>query len=255
MLAFLRRKAGALARTAEVGWIIDADKAGFIWAAPQKLSRHEVPGRHAKSVRFCPAMLDHEARLVEVTCPIDLHLRIGKNEQTGAPVLVNVAGDRSTIRSRHLNEMVALVAPKEWRQPARPILQVITPYLFLADEPVYLNQMPPFAHYVTPPWPGTLIGGRFPINIWPRHLMWAFEWADPKQDLILRRGEPWFYLKFETQDPSRPIRLVEAEMTAELREYLKGLSSVTNYVNRTFSLFSVARDRRPKTLLVPKRAS
>src|SRR5215213_2111521 len=84
-------------------------------------------------------------------------------------------------------------------------------------------------------------------------LMWAFEWHDPKQDLVLKRGEPWFYVRFETEDPSRPVKLVEAERTPEVKEYLGGLSAVANYVNRTFSLFSTARERRPKTLLTPKR--
>ena len=149
-------------------------------------------------------------------------------------------------------ELVHLVAPKEWRDPNRPILQLLTPYLFLADEPVYMTQLPPICHYRNPPWPGVLIGGRLPIHIWPRPMMWAFEWYDPKQELILRRGEPWFYVRFETEDPSRPVRLIEAEMTPQLKEYVGGLNAVTNYVNRTFSLFSTARERRPKRLLVPK---
>ena len=72
------------------------------------------------------------------------------------------------------------------------------------------------------------------------------------RDLILRRGEPWFYVRFETEDPSRPVRLIEAEMTPQLKEYVGGLNAVTNYVNRTFSLFSTARERRPKRLLVAK---
>jgi hypothetical protein len=33
---------------------------------------------------------------------------------------------------------------------------------------------------------------------------------------------------------------------------MNGIKSVTNYVNRTFSLFGLAQERRPKTLLVPK---
>ncbi|MBL8672275.1 MAG: hypothetical protein JNK11_16570, partial [Alphaproteobacteria bacterium] len=35
----------------------------------------------------------------------------------------------------------------------------------------------------------------------------------------------------------------------------KGVDSVTNYVNRTFSLFPVARVRRPPTLLVERRTA
>ncbi|MDP4823470.1 MAG: hypothetical protein NWR47_05925 [Aestuariivirgaceae bacterium] len=41
-------------------------------------------------------------------------------------------------------------------------------------------------------------------------------------------------------------------MTPALKDYLKGVSAVTNYVNRTFALFKTARERRPKTLLTRK---
>ena len=70
--------------------------------------------------------------------------------------------------------------------------------------------------------------------------------------LILRRGEPWFYVRFETFDPSRPVRLVEAEMTPELREYANAINGVTHFVRRTFSLFDTARSRRPRKLLVKR---
>jgi hypothetical protein len=252
VLNFLKKASPLPSRSVEVGWIIDADKAGFVWSAPQKVAREGARVRHAKSVNVCPAVLDHEARFFEVTCPIDLHLRFQVDEKTRQPRLVNVAGDQSTARPKTLAHLVHLVAPKEWRDPNRPILQLLTPYLFLADEPVYMTQMPPICHYRNPPWPGVLIGGRLPIHIWPRPMMWAFEWYDPKQELILRRGEPWFYVRFETEDPSRPVRLLEAEMTPQLKEYVGGLNAVTNYVNRTFSLFSTARERRPKRLLVAK---
>jgi hypothetical protein len=114
-----------------------------------------------------------------------------------------------------------------------------------------MTQVPPFTHYPKHPWPGLLIGGRFPIHVWPRHLMWAFEWYEPGKELLLRRGDPWFYVRFETEDPSRPVKLVEAEMTEPLRHYLDSISTVTNYVSRTFSLFATAKERRPKTLLTP----
>ena len=115
-----------------------------------------------------------------------------------------------------------------------------------------MTQTPPFNHYRDPPWPGLEIGGRFPIHVWPRSLMWAFDWWDPSKDLILKRGEPWFYVRFETDNPRRPVRLVEAEMTPELREYCNGLDGITNYVNQTFQLFDAAEQRRPKTLLKKK---
>lgn len=241
----------ARSRTVEVGWILDTDKAGFIWDSPRRMSVDSPGSQHAKAVNYCPAVLDHENRVFEVACPIDATLKFVLDDKK-QPALVNAAGDQSAIRSRHLNQMLALIAPKEWRHPKRPIVQIVTPYVFVADEPVYMTQMPPFGHYRSPPLPGVLIGGRLPIHIWPRPMMWAFEWYEPEKDLVLRRGEPWFYCRFEAEDPTRPVRLVEAEMTPAVREYMNGAAGVTNYVNRTFSLFATAKERRPETLLVPK---
>jgi hypothetical protein len=115
-----------------------------------------------------------------------------------------------------------------------------------------VSQLDAFAHYRANPLPGTIFGGRFPVSIWPRPLMWAFEWHEPGKDLVLKRGEPLFYVQFEGMDPSRPVQLVEAEKTADLVAYLEKLSGVVNYVNQTFSLFKAAEAVRPKKLLVPK---
>jgi hypothetical protein len=238
-------------RSVEVGWLINTDKAGFIWDPPRRVMRDDPPPNHAKSVNYCPAVLEHEARLFEVTCPIDATLGFGFAEN-GEPQLRNLAGDQSAIRSKHLGQMVTVVARREWRHPERPVLQIPAPYIFIADEPVWMTQMPPILHYKGERWPGVLIGGRMPIHLWPRQLMWAFEWFDISKPLVLTRGEPWFYARFETEDPTRPIRLVEAEMTPDLAEHIKGLTSVTNYVNRTFALFKTAEARRPKQLLVRK---
>lgn len=238
-------------RTVEIGWLIDTDKAKFIWEGPRRIRRNDPSPTHAKSANFCPAVLDYEARMFDVPCPIDVRLAFRKDDK-GKPALINLDRDMSSIRSKHLNDMLVIVNPREWRHPERPVLQFVTPYVFVADEQVYMTQMPPVAHYNPQPWPGILIGGRLPIHLWPRQMMWAFEWWDTSKELVLRRGEPWFCVRFETRDPARPVRLVEAEMTPELREHMKGLSAVSNYVDRTFSLFKVAEARRPEKLLQPK---
>lgn len=250
MFSFCKKESVSSSRIVDVGWILDNAKAGFIWEAPRKLTRPEGKATHAKGLSYCPAVIDHDARIFEVPCPIDA--TIGIRMQDDQPVLVNLEGDQSAIRSNYLAKMCVVVNRKEWRHPDRPIIQVLTPYVFLADEPVHMTQSMPFYHYNATPWPGLLIGGRFPIDVWPRGLVWAFEWYDIRKPLQLRRGEPWFYVTFETNDPSGRIRMVEAEVTPELSAYMDGIKGVTNYVKRTFSLFHVARERRPKTLLVPK---
>lgn len=252
MFSFCKRGKAPAAGLVNVGWLIDPDwDANFIWEAPRKLTRSDAKASHAKSVAVCPAILDHEARLFEVTCPVDIHLRPGRDAK-GQPALLALDGDQSTIRLQYINKLAALMPQEEWRHPNRPMFQVGTPYLFVADDPVYITMYPPIYHFPEKPLPGLMLGGRFPIHTWPRPLTWAFECYEPAKDIIINRGDPWFYVGFETEDPSRHTRLVEAEMTKELREYTNGIRNVTAYVNRTFSLFNTAKQRRPATLLKPK---
>jgi hypothetical protein len=239
-------------RTVEVGWLVDAEQAGFIYDAPRQYQRKAPTPPSTKAVGYCPAVLDYEARIFEVPCPFDVHLRLGRDDK-GNLQLMYPRPHESTSNPQFVAKLVVASQPSEWREPGKPVLQIKTPYRFVADEPVWINQLPPFYHYRTPPLPGVMIGGRFPIHDWPRILMWAFEWHDVSQDVVLKRGEPWFCVRFETEDPSRQVRLVEAEMTEEFRTYLRGMDAVTQYVSRTFSLFPTARSRRPKQLLTKAR--
>ena len=231
--------------------MITDHKASVIWDDPQPLRRKSERPASAKSVQLCPAALDFEARHFVVACPVDIRLRV-RLEPDKPPALENADGAQSSIRNKALGQMVTVINPVEWRHPARPILQFKTPYVFLADDPVYLNQLPPYLNFAEPAWPGVQIAGRFPIHIWPRHLMWAFEWFDTAKDLVLTRGQPWFYIRFEAQNPANPVRLVEAELTPEVQRYIDSIGGVTNYVNRTYSPFERAARRRPKTLLVQR---
>lgn len=255
MLSSLFRRVpelGRMKRPVEVGWVLQTEKAGFIWPSPQPVRRGDEPPRHAKAAGRCPAVIDHESRLLEVTCPFDLHLRFAFNEKE-EPAIYDAAAEHSGFNPRTLAQTVSVMPRTHWRHPERPIFQIHTPYRFLSDETVYATQLPPFLRYREEPWPGVLIGGRMPIHIWPRKLNWAFEWHNIKRDLVLTRGEPWFLLHFEGPDGSQPVRVVEAELTKDLVGYFAGLDGVVDYVNRTFSLLPVAQERRPARLLVPRR--
>lgn len=238
-------------RVVDVGWAITEDPHSLIWEEPKQFARNLPKPVSAKSVQACPAAIDFDNRHFVINAPVDFHLRFGYDENK-RPVLINIDGPQSTIRPKHLGQMATIINRSEWRHPERPIVQIITPYIFMADEPVYINQLPPYLDYINPAWPGLLMGGRFPINIWPRHLMWAFEWYDTSKDLMINRGQPWFYARFETEDPSRPVRLFENNITPEIQKYINSISGVTNYVNRTYSLFSRAKERRPASLLNKK---
>jgi len=234
-----------------VGWLRDIAKGGVLYEPPERVVSRDVNRSHAKSAARCPAVIQMESRYFQVACPFDLHIGFARDDK-GRPALVNRAGTASPVRGSKISDLLKLVNEAEWRYPDRPTIQLVLPYVFLADDPVYLTQLAPFLHYRRDALPGTIFGGRFPINLWPRPLMWAFEWHDPSRDIVLRRGEPLFYVQFETDQPNRPIQLVEAEMTPDLRSYLDHISGAVNYVSQTFSLFKAAEAARPAKLISPK---
>ena len=235
----------------QIGWFLIEDKASILYEPPYRM-RSQSQTKHAKSASRCPAVLQLESRYFAVNCPFDFHLRFAQDAQ-GKSTLVNVWGEQSPVRANKLRELLTLVNENEWRTPQVPILQLKLPYCFIADEVMYLTQLDAFGYYRKHPLPGTIFGGRFPIHIWPRPLMWAFEWHDTSKDLILNRGEPLFYCQFNGYDPSRTIKLLQAEKTPELMQYMDQISGVVNYVNQTFSLFNEVEKVRPKNLLSNKK--
>ena len=234
-----------------VGWLLTQTDSPVIYDPPRRVNSRDARKEHAKSASRCPAVLNLESRYFEVPCPFDLNLGFTR-DKANRPTLRNLSGGSSAIRGSTLGKKVVLVSENEWRYPDRPILQLKLPYLFLADEPVYLSQIEAYMHYRKVPLPGTIFGGRFPINVWPRPLMWAFEWHDIEKPLILKRGEPLFYCQFEFDGPDRNVQLVEAEMTPELKTYVDHIGGAVNYVNQTFSLFEAAERVRPASLLQPR---
>jgi hypothetical protein len=250
-MTYDRPEEGPASGPVTVGWFLTEDKGALLYEPPERLIFRQTNRTHAKSAARCPAVIQMESRYFVVKCPFDLHIGFGRDDK-GKAVLINRMGVASPVRSSKLNQVLTLVSEAEWRYPDRPTIQLSLPYCFIADEPVYMTQLGTFAHYRRDSLPGTIFGGRFPISVWPRPLMWAFEWHEPERDLILKRGEPLFYCQFEAVGPERPVQLVEAQKTPEMMAYLEKISGVVNYVNQTFGLFKAAEAIRPAKLLTPK---
>jgi len=196
----------------EVGWMVDADKAGFIYEAPRQYQRNAPKPASTKAVGFCRAVLDYEARNLRGALPFDLHLRLARDAEGNSSAAVSAA-ERKHVESAIRQPADRRLQPKRmaraeqagaadhdalslrrgravWMQPAAAVLP-----------------LPPAAAA------GLMIGGRFPIHDWPRVLSWAFEWHRPRRDLILTRGEPGSAPASRSRTPSRQVALVDAEMT------------------------------------------
>lgn len=233
----------------DVGWCIDEPLGAFVFPKPEPLFKKRSTALSNRAVQACPAVNELERDLYVVTNPFDLRLRCIKRQDCFD---LHVVEDGTRIDDDLIPKFVVLMHPKLWRASSFPTIQIKIPYFFLCDEPCYMTQTPPYMSNTFRKWPGVLISGRFPINIWPRILNWAFEWTDLSQDLILRRGDPLCYFYFETGHLRTKVNMCEIENTPELREYRQGISGVPKYMSNTFSLFETALERRPRNLMVKK---
>ncbi len=239
-------------RTVTVGWIVRAAQTSVLFAPPTLFARQDPKWGSAKSVRNCPASIDFDHRHFVIPAPVDITLHF-ERQSNGQLTLKDADGDNSGVRKNGLSELIILHPQNEWRHPERPLIQMLSPYIFVADDPCYIVQTAPYLHYFREPRPGVQMGGRFPIHIWPRPVSWGFEWHDVTKPLTLKRGEPWFYVHFETENPSARIRLVEQEKTDELESYINSIADVSKFVNKTYSLFSEAQRLRPESLVRAKK--
>lgn len=80
----------------------------------------------------CPAVIDYEARHFVVPYPVDLNLGLARDKD-GKVVMRNLDGAQSAVAGSHLGKLVHLNSPSQWRHPERPIIQIGTPYRFVAD--------------------------------------------------------------------------------------------------------------------------
>ncbi|MDB0033855.1 hypothetical protein N9E52_01795 [Alphaproteobacteria bacterium] len=231
----------------KVGWFIDNNLPGdFIYNKPQPIKFFRDKPLSKRAVQSCPAVNNFERNYFQVSVPYDLRLRVEKQDDKFN--LFNIP-DGTRIDEDILHLHITLMRPEDWRDKNRPIVQIKCPYVFITDDDIILSQLPPFLDFKSKKWPGLLVAGKFPIIDWPRTLSWAFEWHDLESDLILKRGDPWFYVYFESDKSSEEIQLVDAENNEVVKNFRKGMAEVVKYVSNSFSLFKVSNERRPKQLL------
>jgi len=123
-------------------------------------------------------------------------------------------------------------------------------HIFVADEPTEIEQCQPiFADTSSLNW--RIITGRFDIHAWQRPLNWAIEWDTKCGDLIIRMGEPLYYVRF--YDASGGVimnpDLIRAQLTEELRSRLSSASGVTSMQRGTAALIKKASKERTGPLI------
>lgn len=106
----------------------------------------------------------------------------------------------------------------------RPIIAINSSFLFVADEEVWVDFLPPYNH-LDPKW--RLMPGSFNIGTWFRPVVPTFEMFDNR--IEIKRGQPLAYIKFRSTNPQDMFQMVKQDRTEELEHLVNSCVSVKVY--------------------------
>ena len=224
---------------AKVAWVNIAEKAAFAYPAPQKFIPPKDRNGLSKGFLSCPALRHYFDNTYMVCSAFTLRLR-RVDEQGG--FTIRPVYPFTSIAPNRIAKFVKIQPRNTWRKPERVVLQIPTPYLFFADEPIEVEQIhPSLGESDSLNW--NLIPGRFDIYAWQRALNFALEWDSPKGDLVLRVGDPMYFLRFHGERPEKH-ELVEQTMNNQLRERLRLFRGIASVRRGSFGLIADASKAR-----------
>lgn len=232
-----------------VGWFLPRSlEARAIWFDPVLYAWKPEDTQNSAIFTHCPAYQNFIRNLYVIRSPFDLHLTCSLLD---AGCELEVA-EKSSIKPAELGRLIKVHPHAEWREPNKPLLQLMLNYYFISDDDVDVQYLSPLTTtYFNPALPGLVLQGRWNIHSWVRPVNFVFEWWDTNAPLIIRRGQPILNLLFHPPAPQKKISLVEAEETDEVIAMARRVQNINSYIRNVFSVLTAISGRRPRKLVKP----
>lgn len=230
----------------KIGWYLDTDFAHVVFSAPKPVKARRAKPLSRRAVQACPAVNNLERNLFEILAPFSIELSVERRGEKFDLYFDDVA---TRIDEDLFNKHIFFMPQDQWRSKDRPMLQIMVPYVFVTDEDCAICQLPPFLDSTSRRWPGVMVAGSYPFKYWPRSLNWAFEWDDLSSPLKIKRGDPLFYVKFDTPNTNSSVALSLIHDPSEIITYKKKIEGVVKYTNGSLELIKEAKQYRPKFFL------
>lgn len=161
----------------------------------------------------CPAFQDYYKNCYLIRCPIDLTIRI-KNNQIYTDQYDQAFYDKHIINRMGENSLYSM-------------LSVVFRYTFFSNESVMLEHMYPTMHATDSIQNLNVISGTYDISKWIRGNEYGFEVRDPSKPIVLKRGDPLYYVRFVTD---KNITITRELHSAELENISHSFVGVKVYV-------------------------
>lgn len=214
----------------------------FVVFEPEKYIRRPENTGNRTIFTNCPAYQQFNKNVYVIRSPIDIKIKLVKTSNGGYEYACHPIDDK--VSPQVLQSIIQFDPDPNSRVDfAYPVIQLKLPYVFFADVPATIQQIPAIYNPIN--LPGNVISGEFDIHAWQRSIGWSFEWQDTTKPLIINRGDPLCYVKFIIHnDPAEKIQLVRLRATPELIRPVVRAQGSANLGVKTFDLFNIARKWR-----------
>lgn len=213
----------------KIGWCFNRDDGVAVYKPPISMLKLMSERKNKiGGVSHCPGALDFNARTFTIVSPYTFRIRAQKvnNQLNFFPVYPDTEASEEIIKKE-----ISFQPRKLWRDERYPILQLTLPYVFFANESVYINQIEPNRFIGEKNW--SLVQGRFDIASWQRPINWGIEWTNTNQDIFIKKGDPLCQIIFETLSPESSLSLIKVERNDELQKAIQRTLGVANKMRNT----------------------
>jgi hypothetical protein len=232
-----------------VGCCSTAFEAGAAFEFPSKFTPEKDSSKKGRGYLSCPSVRSYFENIFQVKSPFSLQLRLTKSSEgySFQPVY-----PFTTLSESKFLEFLIIEPVDSWRNSYIPAIQFPSPYVFFTDVPATIEQFTPtLANSSSMNW--RVIPGKFNIYDWQRPLNWAIEWDTRQGDLIIRTGEPLYFVKFtELSSNSNEVELVNEPLTEIIQERLRLSRGITGIRKSTLPLMKKTGETRAGKKLISK---
>ena len=190
----------------------------------------------------CPAFLDYIKNVYVIRSPISITLNLDPKTR-----YLSISPQGQQFYDLFVLNRCDLVGDTD-----PPLSTLKYHYSFLADNECLIEQLPVMFHDKTVASNINVITGTYDISKWLRPLEFAFEFIDTNKPLVIKRGDPLFYIRFVPSD-SKKVNLVKKEFCEEelkFQEQCVALKiSLPNQILKT--LYEIAKKYVPNKKKCP----
>ena len=190
-----------------------------LWLEPQPLIKHIVEER-TKNISYlkCPAFNNLYKNTYVIKSPFDVKFMVSNTPE----------GKLITAIYKDEDFEKAFLSDRNAENSTFSMMSYGISYLFYSKQSVEMEICQPhMSAHISPTIRNmSVVCGKFDISKWIRPTDFAFEIIDDTQILEFRRGDPLFYVRFNTDDK---VNLIRSEINDDILNLIKSQISIKKY--------------------------